>query len=280
NITGSWNTALGYATSTQNSADGNTAVGFEALTDNFYGAFNTATGSFALGGNSTGNYNVATGAYVLSNNSTGSNNVATGAYALSNNSTGSNNVATGLNALAANTTGGSNVAEGSGALGANGTGSNNTALGLNALAHLTTGNTNLALGAGAGTAYTGGESFNVLLANSGVAGESNVLRIGTRLQNRAFVAGIYAVASSSGIPVFVNSSGQLGTATSSLRFKEDVADLGAASDELMKLRPVTFHYKTPYDDGQHVLQYGLIAEEVAAVDPGLVEYGDDGRPLT
>ncbi len=114
-----------------------------------------------------------------------------------------------------------------------------------------------------------------------MAGESYVMRLGAvGVQSKAFIAGVHGVTSSSGIPVYVNSSGQLGTATSSLRFKEDVADMGTASDELMKLRPVTFHYKAAYDDGQRVLQYGLIAEEVAAVDPGLVQYGDDGQPLT
>jgi hypothetical protein len=52
-----------------------------------------------------------------------------------------------------------------------------------------------------------------------------------------------------------------------------------ASDGLMKLRPVTFHYKAPYDDGTHVLQYGLIAEEVAKVYPDMVQFGQDGKPL-
>jgi hypothetical protein len=82
------------------------------------------------------------------------------------------------------------------------------------------------------------------------------------------------------VPVYVNSSGQLAASTSSLRFKEDVADMGAASDALMKLRPVTFHYRAEYDDGQRLLQYGLIAEEVAKVAPGLVEYDGDGKPFT
>src|SRR5258708_35762041 len=53
----------------------------------------------------------------------------------------------------------------------------------------------------------------------------------------------------------------------------------AASDGLMKLRPVAFHYKAPYDDGSHVLQYGLIAEEVAKVYPEMVQFGQDGKPL-
>ena len=70
-----------------------------------------------------------------------------------------------------------------------------------------------------------------MLANRGVAGESGVTRIGTSgTQTKAFVAGIYGSTSASGLSVMVNSSGQLGTTTSSLRFKEKVADMGAASD--------------------------------------------------
>jgi hypothetical protein len=79
--------------------------------------------------------------------------------------------------------------------------------------------------------------------------------------------------------VYVNSSGQLGTTTSSLRFKEDVQEMGDASQGLMRLRPVTFHYQPQYDDGSRLLQYGLVAEEVAQVYPGLVQYDKDGKAL-
>jgi len=72
----------------------------------------------------------------------------------------------------------------------------------------------------------------------------------------------------------------LGTLTSSVRFKEDVATMGEASHDLMKLRPVVFHYKAPYDDGSRLLQYGLIAEEVAKVAPELVQYDATGQPFT
>jgi hypothetical protein len=48
----------------------------------------------------------------------------------------------------------------------------------------------------------------------------------------------------------------------------------------MQLRPVTFHYKAGYDDGSHLLQYGLIAEEVAEVAPSLVQYDAQGKPFT
>src|SRR6202035_4343539 len=70
-----------------------------------------------------------------------------------------------------------------------------------------------------------------------------------------------------------------GVASSSRRFKQDVADMAGASDDLMKLRPVTFRYQPVYDDGSNVLQYGLIAEEVAKVYPGMVQYDSTGKPM-
>ncbi|HEV3459667.1 MAG TPA: tail fiber domain-containing protein, partial [Thermoanaerobaculia bacterium] len=70
-----------------------------------------------------------------------------------------------------------------------------------------------------------------------------------------------------------------GLVASSLRFKKDVEDMGGASDALMQLRPVTFRYQPVYDDGSNVLQYGLIAEEVAKVYPAMVEYDSAGKPL-
>jgi len=81
------------------------------------------------------------------------------------------------------------------------------------------------------------------------------------------------------VAVFVNSSGQLGTTTSSRRFKDDIADLGAESDLLMKLRPVAFYYKPELDETQ-TRQYGLVAEEVAQVAPQLVVFDKDGAPQT
>ena len=56
--------------------------------------------------------------------------------------------------------------------------------------------------------------------------------------------------------------------------------MGAASDRLLSLRPVTFRYKEAFADGEQPMQYGLIAEEVAEVFPELVVYADDGSPET
>ena len=50
-----------------------------------------------------------------------------------------------------------------------------------------------------------------------------------------------------------------------------------ASEALLSLRPVTFHYKT---DTKGTPQFGLIAEEVAKVNPGLVLPDKEGKPYT
>jgi Chaperone of endosialidase len=77
--------------------------------------------------------------------------------------------------------------------------------------------------------------------------------------------------------VVVNPSGKLGVVMSSARFKRDIDDMDEASSNLMKLRPVTFHYK---NDPERVRQYGLVAEEVARIYPELVSYGPGGRVET
>jgi hypothetical protein len=61
---------------------------------------------------------------------------------------------------------------------------------------------------------------------------------------------------------------------SSVRYKEDVAPLGDASEALDRLRPVSFVYR---DDEQRTRQYGLIAEEVDAVYPELVTRTETGE---
>jgi hypothetical protein len=82
--------------------------------------------------------------------------------------------------------------------------------------------------------------------------------------------------------VLVLLDGTLGTATSSARFKQDVRDMGDASDLLMRLRPVTFRYLETEvgPEEAKTLRYGLIAEEVAKVSPELVAPGADGKPYS
>ncbi len=178
-------------------------------------------------------------------------------------------------------TGGSNTGLGSNSLYAVTTGSDNTGLGAASLGLLSTGSNNIALGSGSGSALTTG-SYNIDIGNVGVAGESNTIRIGSVYsspngQNKTYIAGINGVAVS-GNPVYVSSSGQLGVSLSSIRFKEDVQEMGEASSRIFGLRPVTFRYKKEHGGGG--TQFGLIAEEVDQVIPEMTVRDKDGQIQT
>ncbi|MFI5113160.1 MAG: tail fiber domain-containing protein, partial [Terriglobales bacterium] len=258
----------------------NTAVGATALTANQTGKGQSAFGNAALAANTTGTQNSAFGSSALTANTTGNQNAAFGNSALFSNTSGNTNSAFGTSALAGNTTASLNSAFGFGALEAN-TGdnsSNNSAFGQGALFNLKGGANNLALGAEAGSSLTGTEHDNIYVGSIGVAGESQTIHIGTG-QTATFIAGISGRTSASGVAVFINTLGQLGTITSSRLFKHEIADMGAESDLLMKLRPVAFYYKPELDETQ-TRQYGLVAEEVAKVAPQLVVYDENGAPQT
>jgi hypothetical protein len=258
-----FNTFLGdEALSLNTTGSSNTAIGFEALFSNTIGFFNTANGSQALQSNTTGISNTANGAGALFNNTTGNDNTATGAGALVSNTTGSFNTVTGLNALGSNTTGFNNTANGYRALQGNTTGSNNIAVGAEAGINLTSGNNNIDIG------------------NPGVAGESRTIHIGTRQTHRAtFIAGISGATVPAGMAVIVDGSGHLGTVVSSARFKDEIKPMDKASEAILALKPVTFHYKQEIDpDG--IPQFGLIAEEVGRLNPDLVVRDEEGKPYT
>ena len=82
------------------------------------------------------------------------------------------------------------------------------------------------------------------------------------------------------MPVLIDGEGQLGTMSSSRRYKYDIAAMPEISEMLAKLRPVTFRYRQAQNDGTHPLQYGLIAEEVADVFPDLALFTKDGSVET
>src|SRR5262249_5358887 len=151
------------------------------------------------------------------------------------------NTADGFEALRTNTTGISNTATGLNALIHNSTGNGNAALGVQALGNNTTGQTNIGIGFQGGMNLTIG-SNNIEIGNAGLAGETHAIRIGKQgTQTQTYVAGISGVPISAGVDVVINSSGRLGVGLiSSARFKRDIRDMGAASDSLTKLRPVTF----------------------------------------
>ena len=147
-----------------------------------------------------------------------------------------------------------------------------------ALYHNTTGSGNIALGFGAGFNCTIGSS-NIDIGNFGVAGEAAKIRIGTvGTQTATFIAGIHGVAVT-GTAVVVSSSGQLGVAPSSARFKDEIKPMDKASEAILALKPVTFRYKHELDpDG--IPQFGLVAEEVEKVNPDLVVRDAEGKVFT
>jgi len=286
NATGQFNTAIGAGTLLASTAGENTATGAAALLSNTTGPANTANGAFALFRNTTGGFNTANGDSALYSNTVGSQNTATGissltsntsglsntangAYALANNTIGQGNAATGFNALFSNAIGGFNTAAGSQALYSNTTGTGNVASGFLALFNNTHGEENTALGSGAGSNVT--TANEVICIGSGVAGAN--------LDHTTWIGNVYGSLPQSGTtaPVVVSDAGQLGTVASSERFKKDITTMEKASQGILSLRPVTFHYKT---DIKGTPQFGLIAEEVAKVNPALVLSDKEGKPYT
>jgi len=193
-------------------------------------------------------------------------NTATGDYALFNLTTGTRNTAIGFQALNTNTTGGKN-----------------TAIGFFTLQDNITGKNNIALGYAAGV-FTAGDN-NIHIGNVG-AQESDTIRIGTvagrgirEFQSNTYIAGISGVTIAGGVPVIIDADGHLGSTTSSERFKDEIKPMDKASEAILALKPVTFHYKKELDpDG--IPQFGLVAEQVEKVRPDLVARDKEGKPYT
>jgi hypothetical protein len=246
----------------------NTAVGWLSLRNDTGGSFNTGVGAGTLPAN-TADENTATGAGALLSNNSGAFNTANGAFALFSNTTGTFNTANGVQALFDNNTGGHNTAIGENALFNNNIGSFNTATGYGALSSNTTGNTNIALGFGAG--------LNVITANNVICIGAN----GNNVDNACYIGQIFGATSFNGVAVFVNSSGRLGTMTSSKRFKEHIKPMDNASEALYSLKPVSFRYKKQVDpEGTSAMQFGLVAEDVEKVNPDLVVCDKEGKPYS
>jgi endosialidase-like protein len=269
--------------------NGNTAEGDFSLQSLTTGNSNTALGNRALFSNTTGSQNTATGRGALVHNTTGFQNVATGFDALFSNNSGFHNTATGIGALFSNTTGNHNTANGDLSLVSNMIGNFNTVVGAHALISNTNGSFNIALGVAAGEDLTG--TNNIDISNGGVAAESNTIRIGNEVaftdregimhaaHTRTFVAGVSGTTAVGGTAVFVDSSGQFGTVTSSARFKDHIKPMGNISEAILALKPVTFHYKKELDPAG-ISQFGLVAEDVEKVNPDLVIHDRDGKPYT
>src|SRR5262245_237900 len=278
NTTGFANTAVGASALFSNTTgEHNTANGINALFNNTTGSDNTGIGLGALQNKTTALTNTASGSGALASNTTGSANTTQGMDALFANTTGLLNTAAGSLALVNNTTGSSNTATGADTLLSNRIGSNNTAIGSNALARVNS-SSNIAVGSNAGANLVTG-SNNIYIGNEGISSDEHAkIRIGTTGTQRAtFIAGISGVTVPAGVGVIVGTDGKLGTVVSSARFKDEIKPMNKASEAILALKPVTFRYKEEFDP-EGIPQFGLLAEQVAKVNPDLVARDDDGRP--
>ena len=246
-------------------ANGNTIIG-------------TGSGNAAI----TGTNNTLIGKGIGHVLTTGGNNCVIGQGALAAAQATSSNMAIGTSSLQSLVNGnGSNTAVGNSTLQAytGGGGGLNTVIGYTAGFSLLTGSNNVFIGQGAANALNGAESNNIIIgpANGGVVGESNKIRIQSGIAGitATFIDGIRGVttANMNAVAVLIDSAGQLGTVSSSKRYKENIQDMEDASELIMDLRPVVFNYKKHPD----VLAWGLIAEEVAEVFPQLVVYDKEGQ---
>jgi Chaperone of endosialidase len=253
NTTGNFNTGVGTVALLINNADNNTAVGTRALLLNTSGSENTSVGANAL-----------------LHNDNGSDNNAFGSSALFGNVEGAFNNAHGRNALVANTAS-ENNAFGDLAMENNTTGASNTAIGDDALRNNVDGSGNVAVGDEAGTGLDPSVNNCIAIGAPGAGPFAT-------FDNTCFIGSIFGEAVSdpgSQVPVYVDQFNNVGVFnTSSRRFKHDIQPMDKASETLYRLKPVTFKLNS---DWKGTKQYGLIAEEVAEVDPQLVVRGRDGE---
>jgi hypothetical protein len=255
-----------------NNTDGyqNNAFGNHALFENLHGAGNTAVGDEALQNND------------MSGNALGNINTAVGAQALLANVDGDSNNAVGYQALVTLTAGDQNNAMGTFVL-VNSEGAANTAVGDSAFMNSTTGSFNTIIGWHAGTGIgVDGQDDIYIGATSGPASgaENGTIRIGDPgFVSSCYIAGIAGQTAPFGVPVVVSPLGKLGTVVSSARFKDDIKPMDKASESIFALNPVTFRYKKAID-ASGTPQFGLVAEQVAKVNPDLVVRDRDGKPYT
>jgi hypothetical protein len=259
--------ANGYQALAFNSTgDNNTANGFQALFFNDTGNNNTATGYQALADNTIGEYNTAEGLQALFSNTTGSTNTAVGPGALFSNSDGGGNTAIGANfVLYNNTHGGGNTATGGFSLANNIDGNFNTAYGWGTLSNNAHGSSNTAIGWNAGQGVT--TASNVICIGKDV--------VGADVSDSCYIGNIIGatIDPATAAAVGVDATGKLGTVASSRRFKQNIRPMDEVSEAILALKPVTFHYK---GDTKGTPCFGLIAEEVAEVNPDLVVRDKNG----
>ena len=267
---GLYNSYFGYQSGKFTTiGNSNVANGYQAMYNNITGSFNVANGYQALYHNTSGGNNVAVGDLALFNNTTGGSNQVIGINAMYLNTTGSENIAIGTSALSSNTNQVYNVAIGNSSM-YYGIGNQNVAIGMWTL-YRNTRDYNTAVGMGAfysnsATSYTNSTAIGYASAITA----SNQVRLGNSSITTLFCKGAYAATTASAANMYVSAAGQIMRSTSSKRYKKDIVNLTINTEDIYKLRPVS--YISIMDDKPY---FGLIAEEVAEVIPGLAEFAKE-----
>lgn len=193
--------------------------------------------------------------------------------------TGTGNLGVGVNSSTDLTTGDKNTCVGIGSGTLIQSGSQNTIIGYIANCG-PQGDDNICIGQSAGGSLSTNDSSNILIDSTGVTGDNLTIRIGNQVQGkqRCFIQGIRGITTgiADAIPVLIDSAHQLGTVSSSEKYKQDIRPLADLSEIIYKLEPKFFHYKKHPE----IPAWGLIAEEVDKVFPQLCVYNDEGKPET
>ena len=294
-ISGLSNSVFGsLALNAETSGSNNCAFGNAALKLQIGVSGSSAFGTSAGAAITSGIGNSIFGFQALETESTGNQNCAFGYQALLNQNGVTGSSAFGTTAGSSITSGVQNSMFGYQALNQVATGSRNSAFGYNALNAATLAiSDNTAFGNAAGAlraAYTqctfvgaGADNSSSGLTNTTVVGynasgtASNQIVIGNGSVTTTFINGINGATVGASTAVLVNASNQLGTAVSSERFKKNIADMGDLSSRILQLQPVNFTFK---EDPTNYMQWGLIAEQVAEIMPEIVNYDEEGKPLT
>ncbi len=281
NITGARNAAFGYQALFTNNTNDNTAFGYQALklatgTGNVAvgslcldvcssGISNTAVGFNASGALTTSSNVTAVGAYALLVN-TSAETTAVGAQCMTKLTSGTGNVGIGFFTLNNLVTGIQNTGIGYGAL-SNATGNGNTSLGYISGNTITSGGTNICIGIGAGSGLTSGSNNIYIGANANSATDSSVCKIGS-------IRGV-TTASATGLPVLIDTNGQLGTISSTRDKKENIVDVNTSQNEtiIRNLKPRRFDYKAAHGEFQ---TYGMIVDEVEDICPDIIAKNSEG----
>jgi trimeric autotransporter adhesin len=276
NTSGNNNTGNGYRCLNFNNGNDNTAMGFNANFNNRGGSDTTAVGSGALLHNFNASDNTGVGFEALRENISTSFNVAVGDSALVNfngtTAVDGANTALGSIALFSELSGQENVAVGRRALESLISASNNTAVGWRAGDFVIDGNNDVAIGSSAGTTFVHA-SNNIAIGAPGAGPFADV-------NNTCFIGSIHGEPVSDATSqqaVFVDKFNVVGIQVSSRRYKHDIQPMDKGSEAILALKPVTFKYNS---DKKGAPQYGLIAEDVAQVNPDLVTRDENGDVQT